>query len=163
MHFKIRLGSKNTSISLRDNFFALWFVLSRLDKKHDEDYAEIRKEAWKLVLSALKTWPDSSVKGLSGSIHQWMLESLLEKNDLIRYKKVLKCIEEGEAVVRGQDMYANAPVYETPILSVYKSTEKLLKEQKKEQMQLQRKRADQKTLRVIRRMQEAAKELQEKA
>jgi len=96
MTFYIKVGRRQSSISIQDQIVALWFIMHYPMKMNDGDYNTIFKEARNFVLPFVQKRVDRdkglSIKGLSKLITQRMIQSIMDQKDAARYKKILNTV-----------------------------------------------------------------------
>jgi len=85
--FNIRIGvgqsSFSTSVTLRKNIVALWLLM--MDKSEADPYEVVQEFIEKVCL---KRWEGDTAKGMSDFITKCMINSFLEEDDFITYKKI---------------------------------------------------------------------------
>lgn len=79
----IRISGSVTSISLRKNLVALWILLSDMEPK---DY---KSPLTDFIYKCSDSWKENTAKGFSEFISEKLIESILDSNDYVDYKKIL--------------------------------------------------------------------------
>lgn len=96
MHYTITLGKRNTSVRIRDDLLALWYVLCFPDK--ELNYAEVRKEVRRFLSRCLREYHPKnpyyiSSEGVTEFVNTYIVGEVLEGIERIRYFKVLKMLK----------------------------------------------------------------------
>lgn len=118
MHFTVRLGKRNTSVRIRDDLLALWYVLCFPDE--EITYSKVQNEVRRFLGKCLSKYrPASRVgnQGVTDYVNAYIVAEVLEAPERIKYKKALKMLKSTvfkESTVDLSEMYqedSSAPLY----------------------------------------------------
>ena len=90
----LRISNSVTSLSLKKNLIALWILL-RDNVQHNDPILQPLKSKDLLtdfVYNCLDQWEEDTAKGFSDFVSEKLIESILEENDYIEYKKILEAL-----------------------------------------------------------------------
>lgn len=82
----IRISGGVTSLSIRKNLIALWILLSEVYSK------DPKEELTEFIYKCLDLWKGDTAKGFSDFVSEKLIQSILETEDYIAYKKILKTL-----------------------------------------------------------------------
>ena len=91
----LRISNSVTSLSLRKNLIALWILLRDNVHEHNDPILQPLKSKDLLtdfVYNCLDQWEEDTAKGFSDFVSEKLIESILEENDYIEYKKILEAL-----------------------------------------------------------------------
>lgn len=118
MHFTVRLGKRNTSVRIRDDLLALWYVLCFPDE--EITYSKVQNEVRRFLGKCLAKYrPASRVgnQGVTDYVNAYIVAEVLEAPERHKYKKALKMLKStvfNESTVDLSEMYqedSSAPLY----------------------------------------------------
>jgi hypothetical protein len=87
VRFNVQIGEQETlvqtSITLRKNIIALWVLM--MDKEDEDPYSVVQEFIDKVCL---KRWTGNTGKGMSDFVSKCMINSFLDEDDFLVYKKI---------------------------------------------------------------------------
>ena len=119
MHFTVRLGKRNTSVRIRNDLLALWYVLCFPDE--EISYSKVQNEVRRFLSKCLAKYrPTSSHignQGVTDYVNAYIVAEVLEVPERHKYKKALKMLDStvfNSSTVDLSEMYqedSSAPLY----------------------------------------------------
>ena len=95
MHFTVRLGKRNTSVRIRNDLLALWYVLCFPDE--EVSYNKVQREVRKFLGKCLTGYRPASShignQGVTDFVNQRIVAEVLDRPEQKRYLKALKMLE----------------------------------------------------------------------
>lgn len=119
MHFTVRLGKRNTSVRIRNDLLALWYVLCFPDE--EITYSKVQNEVRRFLGKCLAKYRPTSSRignqGVTDYVNAYIVAEVLETPERIKYKKALKMLDStvfNSSTVDLSEMYqedSSAPLY----------------------------------------------------
>ena len=97
MQCTIRMGNRNSSVKVRDELLALWYILNFPDK--EISYREVQNEVRRFVSKCLVGYKPKSPyyvgsKSITEFVNSCIIQDVLERPERIRYRRCLKMLNE---------------------------------------------------------------------
>lgn len=124
MHFTVRIGKRNSSVRIRNDLLALWYVLCFPEE--EISYSKVQREVRRFLGKCLSKYkpdrrPSSSHignQGVTDFVNAYIVAEVLDKPEQKKYFKALKMLEGtmfGTATVEladlSQDEDKSAPLF----------------------------------------------------
>ena len=97
MQCTVRIGGRNSSVKIRDDLLALWYILNFPDE--EISYRGVQREVRKFVSKCLIGYKPNNPyyignKGITSYVNSCIIQEVLEKPERIKYRKCLKMLSE---------------------------------------------------------------------
>lgn len=120
MHFTVRIGKRNSSVRIRNDLLALWYVLCFPEE--EISYSKVQREVRRFLGKCLSKYKPSSShignQGVTDFVNAYIVAEVLDKPEQKKYFKALKMLEGtmfGTATVEladlSQDEDKSAPLF----------------------------------------------------
>lgn len=95
MQCTVRIGGRNSSVKIKDNLLALWYILSFPDE--EISYRNVQKEVRRFVSKCLVGYRPNNPyyignKGITDFVNSCIIQEVLERPERIKYKRCLKML-----------------------------------------------------------------------
>ena len=87
--FSVRVNGRVTSITLKKNTIALWFMFSPFRNNEDDILSYVND----FIVDCSDDWDKDDGKGLSEHVTERMIETLLEKDDIRSYQRLVASLD----------------------------------------------------------------------
>ena len=95
MHFTVRIGKRNSSVRIRNDLLALWYVLCFPEE--EISYSKVQREVRRFLGKCLSKYRPASShignQGVTDFVNQRIVAEVLDRPEQKRYFKALKMLE----------------------------------------------------------------------
>lgn len=97
MKCTVKIGKRNSSVKIRDDLLALWYILNFPDE--EISYSNVQREVRKFISRCLMKYKPKNPyyvgnSGLTDYVNSCVVQEVLERPERIRYRRCLKMLGE---------------------------------------------------------------------